>query len=157
VLVVGVLAACGAARCGESRDPGFDARRPSRDRDGAADVASTRPGCAPGAMVVGRVADFPLGAWRLVEDVWVIVGRDARGLFAYEAACTHQGCAVGAPDAAGVATCPCHGSQFDGTGAVLRGPARRPLPHYAVVLCGDEVFVDTNTVVAAATRAAVAP
>lgn len=42
--------------------------------------------------------------------------------------CTHRGCTVDAQDAHLV--CPCHGSTYDRTGAVLRGPAERPLRRY---------------------------
>lgn len=45
------------------------------------------------------------------------------------ATCTHQQCAV-RPGAKFV-TCGCHGSTFELTGAVVRGPAPRDLPVYA--------------------------
>ncbi|MGH7331122.1 MAG: ubiquinol-cytochrome c reductase iron-sulfur subunit, partial [Polyangiaceae bacterium] len=69
------------------------------------------------------------------------------------AICTHQGCRIGNPDANGKTTCPCHGAQFDGNGAVLRSPARSALVHYAVAICGGHVFVDSSTTVDAGTRA----
>src|SRR5207245_1688783 len=46
------------------------------------------------------------------------------------ATCTHEGCAVtGFQNAKYV--CPCHGSQFNTTGAVLSGPASLPLRQFA--------------------------
>jgi nitrite reductase/ring-hydroxylating ferredoxin subunit len=40
-------------------------------------------------------------------------------------------------------TCACHGSQFDVTsGAVLRGPARKPVRSYAVQVEGEELLAD---------------
>jgi Rieske Fe-S protein len=54
------------------------------------------------------------------------------------ARCTHQGCTV-APQGA-VLHCPCHGSEFQpGTGAVLQGPAARPLARVNVTVSGDQV------------------
>jgi Rieske Fe-S protein len=51
----------------------------------------------------------------------------ARTAVGHSAICTHQGCAV-APSGAEL-RCPCHGSRFRArTGAVLAGPAARPLP-----------------------------
>ena len=53
--------------------------------------------------------------------------------------CTHQGCQ---PDPIGDRfVCPCHGSEFDLEGAVLRGPAERSLPRYRVAREGEDVVV----------------
>jgi Rieske Fe-S protein len=42
---------------------------------------------------------------------------------AHTAICTHQQCAIAASG-----NCPCHGSEFNvTTGAVIKGPAQRPL------------------------------
>lgn len=120
---------------------------------GGADCDTTPPG-----KDVGDVANFPSGTWTLAgtsRDPFV-VAQDDSGVFAYSAVCTHQGCEIGKPDSSGKSTCPCHGAQFDGNGAVLRGPARTPLVHYAVAICSGHVFVDTSTTVAASTRTAVA-
>jgi Rieske Fe-S protein len=62
--------------------------------------------------------------------------------------CTHQGCAVHAPEGqAGQMKCPCHGSIFDGrTGTVVAGPASRPLDYLPVIVENDTVTVDTSKV-----------
>ena len=53
--------------------------------------------------------------------------------------CTHQGCQ---PDPVGDRfICPCHGSEFDLEGAVLRGPAERPLPRFRVAREGEDLVV----------------
>jgi Rieske Fe-S protein len=36
------------------------------------------------------------------------------------------------PDASTALRCPCHGSRFELDGTVTKGPATRPLPHYAI-------------------------
>ena len=61
-------------------------------------------------------------------------------MHAFSATCTHQGCTVG-PVRDGRIVCPCHGSEFDArTGAVVRGPATRPLPQVRVVVRDGAVF-----------------
>ncbi|SFF89971.1 Glycine/D-amino acid oxidase [Actinacidiphila alni] len=56
------------------------------------------------------------------------VHRDADGaLHAVSARCTHLGCVVAYNPAETTWECPCHGSRFGVDGAVLQGPAVRPL------------------------------
>jgi cytochrome b6-f complex iron-sulfur subunit len=54
--------------------------------------------------------------------------------------CTHLGCAIGGFQN-GVSTCPCHGSQYDSGGKVIKGPARDPLKTYTATLSGSTVTV----------------
>lgn len=65
-------------------------------------------------------------------------------LHAFDDTCTHTGCSLADGDLEGtVVTCPCHGSRFDAiSGAVLRGPAQRPVGSHAVTTEGDDVFVE---------------
>jgi glycine/D-amino acid oxidase-like deaminating enzyme/nitrite reductase/ring-hydroxylating ferredoxin subunit len=58
----------------------------------------------------------------------VAVYRDLDGqLHACSAKCTHLGCHVSFNAAAASWDCPCHGSRFDPDGAILDGPAVKPL------------------------------
>lgn len=57
--------------------------------------------------------------------------KDASGIYAITAICTHLGCTVGVP-VGGRFLCPCHGSQYDLSGANLVGPAVLPLAHLEV-------------------------
>jgi glycine/D-amino acid oxidase-like deaminating enzyme/nitrite reductase/ring-hydroxylating ferredoxin subunit len=52
---------------------------------------------------------------------------EAGGLHAVSARCTHLGCLVHFNDAERAWECPCHGSRFGTDGAVLQGPANKPL------------------------------
>ncbi|HEY7593416.1 MAG TPA: FAD-dependent oxidoreductase [Actinophytocola sp.] len=76
-------------------------------------------------------ADVPPGEARVVRDRQGKTGvyRDEDGkLHAVSLRCTHLGCLLRFNDAERSWDCPCHGSRFDVDGAVLEGPATRPLP-----------------------------
>ena len=65
-------------------------------------------------------------------------------LYAFHDTCTHMGCslAMGKLDGTTV-TCPCHGSRFDVTsGAVLRGPAKRPVRSRLVQVEGEDLLAE---------------
>ncbi len=57
----------------------------------------------------------------------VVVQQDADGtIHAFSGRCTHLGCHLDRVQG-DEAVCPCHGSRFRGDGAVVKGPATRPL------------------------------
>lgn len=87
------------------------------------------PGSADGQAVLVRVSptviDPPPG-----REGWA-----PQGLLVYSKLCTHAGCPVGLFDAqSNQLFCPCHQSAFDvlAAGAVVVGPAARPLPQLPV-------------------------
>lgn len=63
------------------------------------------------------------------DATYLIVNADKSDLepYALNAVCTHLGCVVPWVAAENKFKCPCHGSQYDPTGAVTRGPAPLPL------------------------------
>ncbi|MEV8442036.1 FAD-dependent oxidoreductase [Actinosynnema sp. NPDC051121] len=80
---------------------------------------------------VDTVADVPVGEARVVRDGSGKAGvyRDeAGGVHGVSLRCTHLGCLVRFNPAERSWDCPCHGSRFDVDGAVLEGPATKPLP-----------------------------
>jgi 3-phenylpropionate/trans-cinnamate dioxygenase ferredoxin subunit len=74
----------------------------------------------------------------------VSVANVAGRLYAFEDTCTHQACSLATGDLDGTTvTCPCHGSQFDVTsGAVLRGPAERPVRSRVVRVEGEDLIAE---------------
>lgn len=87
-----------------------------------------------GDVSAGNAKDIAVGSLAVVGSEPVMLGRDSGGLYAMTITCTHQGCDV-EPSGSGSSIrvrCPCHGSQFDGNGAVTQGPAGSPLAHFAV-------------------------
>jgi Rieske Fe-S protein len=128
---------------------------------GAAATACSQPSGAPrpfGDVGAGNVANVPVGALNAVGGEPVVLGRDSGGLYAMTNTCSHQGCDVEPVSSGGSAVldCPCHGSQFDRNGAVIRGPASSPLVHFAVDLdASGNITIHGGTQVSASTRTAV--
>ena len=61
----------------------------------------------------------------------IVLMRDADGvLSALSMTCSHLGCQV--RPGGDFLVCPCHGSTFNRRGAVVRGPAQKPLQTYEV-------------------------
>ena len=88
----------------------FVADRLGRDGD---DIAEVDPG-------TGQIVH--------IDGAKLAVSRERDGsLHAVSAVCTHLGCIVSWNDAEHSWDCPCHGSRFAPTGAVLDGPATKPL------------------------------
>ena len=88
---------------------------------------------APGQMRVFKVAGTKVN----------LANADGH-LYAFDDTCTHAGCslAMGKLDGTTV-TCACHGSRFDVTsGAVLRGPAARPLRSRLVQVEGENLLTE---------------
>jgi Rieske Fe-S protein len=79
-----------------------------------------------------------------VEDLEreILVAHVAPDQFvAVDIKCTHRGCDLNYDSNGKKFVCPCHGSEFDLSGVVTKGPASRPLNHYSAVLKDDEVIV----------------
>lgn len=61
------------------------------------------------------------------------------GYAALSPICSHRGCTVNIEGPRLV--CPCHGSTYDRSGQVLRGPAERPLEAFAVAVTPEGELV----------------
>lgn len=68
-----------------------------------------------------------------------VLGLEDGGYAALSPICTHQGCTVGVEGRHLV--CPCHGSTYRRDGAVVRGPAQRPLTRLPSRVTEDGVLV----------------
>jgi nitrite reductase/ring-hydroxylating ferredoxin subunit len=94
---------------------------------------------------VARLSDVPLGRLKRVEvgGRLILLANVAGEIFAVDDDCTHISGPLDQGElCAYTLTCPLHLARFDiRDGRVLRGPARDPLPTYAVRIEDDAVFV----------------
>ena len=67
------------------------------------------------------------------------------GVLALSDECTHLKCTVDYLPERQVIFCPCHSAQFSTTGAVLAGPAPRPLDRFAITVQDGQIVVDTRS------------
>jgi cytochrome b6-f complex iron-sulfur subunit len=71
----------------------------------------------------------------------LLVARTAQDAFsALTATCTHEACLITGYRSPNF-VCPCHGSQFSTSGAVLNGPATRALRTYSTTFSGSTLTI----------------
>jgi cytochrome b6-f complex iron-sulfur subunit len=95
----------------------------------------------------GLVDDFAIGevSGKFKKDFRVWIVREAEGLYALFAKCTHLGCTPRWLAAEAKFKCPCHGSGFYKSGINFEGPAPRPLERVRIVLAEDgQLIVDVG-------------
>jgi Rieske Fe-S protein len=133
------LAACSSS--------GAPSESPDDPTVAAGAATSDSPSSGSGGSVAGttliKLADVPVGASASRRSKFdghpCVVSQKTKGVVtAFSAICTHRGCTV--RPAGAEFHCPCHGSKYDAfTGAVIQGPAQRPLPSIPVTVVGGNV------------------
>ena len=111
---------------------------------GSSSSAAAGPAASSGGGgALTGTSDIPVGGGKIFDAQLVVVTQPSAGQFkAFSAVCTHLGCTVN-QIANGRIDCPCHGSEYSITdGAVLAGPAPRPLPAKRIKVTGDSIFLE---------------
>lgn len=124
------LAAAAVAACsgGATSDSG----------SGPDSVTDSSP--APAGKALTSTAEVPVGSGVIVGEV--VVTQPVAGQYrAFSAVCTHNGCLVDKV-ADGTINCPCHGSRFGLDGALVNGPAEKPLQAVAVRVQGNSIIAE---------------
>lgn len=117
-LAAAAVAACSKSGSGSSESSG------ASSSSGAADALTS-------------TADVPVGSGVIVGEV--VVTQPVAGQYkGFSAVCTHNGCLLD-KIADGTINCPCHGSRFNLDGAVVNGPAEKPLPSVPIRVQGDAI------------------
>lgn len=90
-------------------------------------------------LVSVPVSEIPTQGALVYRDQRLALLRDGAGVYALSLVCTHLGCTVTV--SSGRLSCPCHGSEFDRQGRVLKGPADKALRQLVVEERGGVVEV----------------
>lgn len=75
------------------------------------------------------------------SDTVMVIRTSETAVVALSAICTHAGCSMNFDSSQNLLVCPCHGSQFNESGNVVTGPARRPVKVYSATLASNIITV----------------
>lgn len=157
--LAGAITACGAggssssaAAAGPAASSGGGATTATSAAPAASAPTGSQASSSPGssgsaggvaAGALSGTSDIPVGGGKIFDTQLVVVTQPSAGQFkAFSAVCTHMGCTV-SQIANGRIDCPCHGSEYSITdGAVLAGPAPKPLPAKQIKVTGDSIFLE---------------
>ena len=142
--LAGAITACssgGSSMSAAAADPPTSSGTGAAAASAPASASSAAGGTAAGALAA--TSDIPVGGGKIFDTQLTVVTQPTAGEFkAFSAVCTHMGCTVN-QIADGRIDCPCHGSEYSITdGAVLAGPAPRPLPAKTIKITGDSIFLE---------------
>jgi Rieske Fe-S protein len=143
--LAGAITACGASGSSSSPAAGMNstpAVGPTIATVPTASSAQSASG-AGAADALARTSEIPVGGGKIFDTQVVVVTQPTAGEYkAFSAVCTHMGCIVN-QISMGRIDCPCHGSEYSiSDGAVLAGPAPRPLPAKQIKITGDSIFLE---------------
>ncbi len=132
----------GALLAGAAAYTGYEALRPLGS------------GASGARITVGSTSSFATNTSTYVAAGRMYVVNADDYIFALSQKCPHLGCHVPFCESSGRFECPCHGSVYDLAGEYIKGPAPRGMDRYDVKLVGQNVVVDTGTLMSGPPRGA---
>lgn len=129
---------------------GPDASTPPHDAGMTSPDASMKVACTTTSVDVGAAATFAMNAPVYNASAKAFVVRDAQGLFAVSAKCTHEGQILIVQN--GYLYCTRHGAKFKYDGTIVSGPVTKALAHFAMCDSGNDVAVEPSVTVATSQR-----
>ncbi len=81
------------------------------------------------------------GAWILIVAAQTLVVNVNGSYNALTSVCTHSACDRNWTFGSNIFTCTCHGSEFDTSGKVLKGPAAQPLESFTTAVSGNTLTI----------------
>jgi cytochrome b6-f complex iron-sulfur subunit len=129
--------------CGSSTDAMEDTEvRPPSGGDGAIEISNNGNTITIDLSVDSVSGLNQQGGWILIRNATTLaVNVDGSTIRAFTSVCTHAGCSTNWQFSNSNFECTCHGSRFDTSGSVVRGPATGDLREYTVVRDGDLIVI----------------
>ena len=149
--LAGAITACSSSGSSMSAAVADPATSSGAGAPTATSAAAPAPASAPASSAsadaptgaLTATSAIPVGGGKIFPSQTTVVTQPTAGEFkVFSAVCTHMGCIVN-QIADGRIDCPCHGSEYSITdGAVLAGPAPKPLPAKPFKVTGDNIFLE---------------
>lgn len=88
-----------------------------------------------------KLDTVPIGGGILLREERVAVIRQHNTIAVYSLICPHLGCTINLTEK--LFKCPCHGSEFDLNGNVIKGPANKNLSVLSHEIKGENIIIYT--------------